>query len=124
MNLCVVVMASETRMYKSAFFNEIKRMRLKMMLLMKIKFGEVYTYGILKDFKKSGFVDFYGPSLKNDTYNTIKTLEKAGYIKVSSMLEGGRVKKYYILTKKGNAILSNAKKTMMAAMKEVNRLFR
>ncbi len=102
---------------------EAKRVVIKLRLLARIKCGKIYSYALIKEFEKSGFAKFYGPTLKNDTYNALKVLEKAGYIKLQAKMEGGKIKKYYTITKAGENTLKSVGKMMISTIKEANKLF-
>lgn len=103
---------------------ELKRVILKARILGRLKSGKTYSYAIIKEFEGSGFCDFFGPTIKNDTYNAFKTLEKAGYISLQPKVEGGKVKNYYALTKSGDYALKSLGKMMVGTLREANKLFR
>lgn len=106
------------------FTRDMKRMILKMRLMMRIKQGRAYSYGIVKEFGKGGFAKLMGKSLKNDIYNTIKSLEIGGYIKETSTIEKGKAKKYYSLTVRGEDIMKSAAKLHKEMLRELSKLFR
>ncbi len=111
-------------MLKDNYFGkELKRMILRMRILVRIKQGPVYSYGLMKEFSKGHFAKFFGDDIKNDVYNTIKSLEQSGYISVTTKSEDGRTKKYYKITKRGDAVLSSARKIQKETMKQISGLF-
>ncbi|MCL5115111.1 MAG: PadR family transcriptional regulator [Candidatus Marsarchaeota archaeon] len=103
---------------------EAKRVIIKLRILGRLKIGRTYSYAIIKEFHKAGFADFYGPTLKNDTYNALNVLTKAGYIKLQHRVVSGKVKNYYVLTKLGDRTLKSVGKMMVSTIKEASRLFR
>lgn len=103
---------------------EMKRIILKIRLLGRIKAGKIYSYALIKEFEKSGFHHMYGPTLKNDTYNTLKVLEKSNYIKMTKKVEGGKVKKYYTITKPGIDAIKSVRKLMIGTIKQADKLFK
>ncbi len=115
----------KTSQYASQFMPmELKRVILKIRILGRLKIGDIYSYALIKEFEKSGFCDFFGPTIKNDTYNALKVLEKSGYIKMHVKLHGGRAQKYYKITREGSAALKSVGKMMISTMKEANKLFK
>ncbi len=103
---------------------DVKRIILKIRIMGLIKKQRIYPYAIIKAFDKMGFSSFFGPTLKNDTYNALKMLEKAGYIKMNAKVEGGKAKTYYFITPQGSAMLAQMGKIMKATFKEVSKLFK
>jgi PadR family transcriptional regulator, regulatory protein PadR len=96
---------------------------LKLILLKRIEQKEVYSYALIKDFdnpKISHFLKKHGTNVKNDIYNTVKALEKSGYITVKSKIESGRLKKYYHITENGKIALRESKLLFFKSMKELN----
>lgn len=94
---------------------------LKVVVLKKIKDKKTYSYKLLKETadklqKLSG-----KKNIKNDIYNTVSYLEKAGYIKTDVRLDGNRVKKYYTITSKGNSALKEAESIFSRAVGEAHR---
>lgn len=105
------------------FSREKKRIILRLRILRRIQVGKAYSYEISKEFGSGHLAKFFGKNIKNDVYNTINALESSGYIKVSTKVEGGRIKKYYSLTKKGSGVMKSAKRIMNDMAKEVTKLF-
>ena len=104
---------------------EAKRIILKLRILGRLmEGGKVYSYALIKEFDKLGFGDFYGPTLKNDIYNTLRVLEKSGYIKMQAKIEGGKVKHYYSITKDGAIALKSVGKMMISTVKQAGKLFK
>ncbi len=102
---------------------EMKRIILKIRLLSRIKSGKIYSYGLLKEFRDSHFSKMYGPTLKNDIYNTLKALERSNYIKSSSKVSNGKMKNYYTITAGGINAMNSVRKLMMSTVKEADKLF-
>ena len=103
---------------------EAKRVIIKLRILGRLKSDKTYSYALIKEFQKSGFADFYGPTLKNDTYNALNVLAKTGYIRMQPKMEGGKVKHYYTITRRGEEALKSVGRMMIGTMKEAGRLFR
>ncbi len=101
----------------------IKRMVLRLRLLVMIKHGKTYPYALLKQLEKTGFAAVMGSTLKNDVYNTLKSLERGGYIKVETRLESGKAKDYYTVTKKGEKTFKQVIRIMISSAKEANKQF-
>jgi DNA-binding PadR family transcriptional regulator len=112
---------------KGNFFdNEMKSTMLKVRILRRMGKSEVNSYALLKEFTKSGkFSSFFGTSenMKNEVYNTIKSLEKSKYIKSSQKIENGRLKNYYTLTGKGKLVLKSTKHLFQKHLKNLALLF-
>jgi DNA-binding PadR family transcriptional regulator len=112
--------------YGHPFMNkDMSHIVLKLVLLRRIEQGEVYSYAMVKELGNSKFSFFlkkYCLDVKNDTYNTLKALEKSGYIKVDSRIENGRLKKYYYITARGKNAIKNSKLLFMKNMKELMKI--
>ena len=102
---------------------EIGRTVLRLRILYRVKREKMYTYALLKEFDEIPFFKLLGDDLKNDVYNAINSLQQGGYIRVSTKLEGGRMKKYYTITKKGDGVLKSAFKVRKQAVNELSKLF-
>jgi DNA-binding PadR family transcriptional regulator len=91
---------------------DMRRMILKIFLLKKISKERTYAYSILKDImrmmRRSHHKLDFGLGIKNELYNTINTLQNAGYIKMEVEVEGNRIKKYYTITPLGRRVLKDA----------------
>ncbi len=101
---------------------EFRHLILKFIILNKISCGRTYSYSLIKDIEGIGshrFMTTDKSMIKNYVYNTISSLERAGLIKVTNKLENGRRKKYYVLTKNGNATLKEARRVFVPMMKEL-----
>ena len=100
---------------------------LKLIVLRRIQKSAVYTYALIKEFDRpamAGLMKKHGMSVKNDLYNTVSALEKSGYIKVRAKTEDGRIKKYYHITGKGAAALSDTKAIFLRSMGELVKILR
>jgi DNA-binding PadR family transcriptional regulator len=113
-------------MKKEHFLNkDMKNTMLKMYILRETAKSDVNSYSLLKQFtaKKRFAKAFSNPAeIKNEIYNTIKSLEKSGYIKSTQKIENGRLKNYYTLTKDGVKILKSAKDIFKEHIKELTSL--
>ena len=96
---------------------DMRRTVLKLRILMRVKAGNIYPYALMKEFKKSNFSKFIGPTIKNDTYNSLNALEKSGYIKSVLKSENGKTKKYYAITKRGIKASASIKKVFGGMLK-------
>lgn len=103
---------------------ELKHIILKAIILNKIKRGNVYSYSLIKEISKPTNMKVFSKDIKNDVYNVISALEKSGYIKVTARIENGRLKKYFTLTKKGDAALADIKKGFDNAVKSLKKALR
>jgi DNA-binding PadR family transcriptional regulator len=95
---------------------------LKLLVLKRMQGRNVYSYALIKEFSGthiSHFIKAHGGSMKNDIYNTVKALEKSGYISPKAMIEDGRLKKYYRLTSSGSKALQESKLLFKRNMKEL-----
>jgi DNA-binding PadR family transcriptional regulator len=96
---------------------------LKLMLLGRIKKKAIYSYALLKEINDSvlisHFITKHGGDIKNDVYNTVKALEKSGYIATRGKVEDGRFKKYYTITKEGRDALNDSKLLLLKSMKDI-----
>lgn len=91
---------------------DMKKVMLKIRILRRIGRERVNSYALLNEFGKSRhlsrlFAD--KDEMKNEIYNTIKSLENSNYIESAKRTENGRQKNYYTLTKKGSGLLKSAK---------------
>ncbi|MGD0729357.1 MAG: helix-turn-helix transcriptional regulator [Candidatus Micrarchaeaceae archaeon] len=101
---------------------DLARIVLKLIVLRHIEKKEVYSYALIKDFnnpKISEFLKKHGSTVKNDIYNTVKALEKSGYIKVRAKVSDGRLKKYYYITERGKKAIKESKMLFLKSMKEL-----
>jgi DNA-binding PadR family transcriptional regulator len=99
----------------------------KLILLNYIEKKEVYSYALIKEFdnpKISQFLKKKNIGLKNDIYNTVKALEKSGYITVKAKVESGRLKKYYYITARGKIATKEWKALFMKSMKELEKIIK
>lgn len=114
---------ADTDTWKHPYINkEFRHLILKFIILNKISCGKTYSYSLIKDIKDIGSPKFTirdKSAVKNDVYNTISSLERAGLIKSTDKLESGRRKKYYKLTKKGSTTLKEARKILAPMVKEL-----
>ena len=106
------------------FTKDMKKMILKMRIMARIKYGKVYSYGLVKEFGDSHFAKMMGSSLKNDIYNTITSLKKGGYIRESKKIEKGRAKKYYTITRRGESVMKSATLIQKETLREISKLFK
>ena len=106
---------------------DLAHLVLKLIVLRRIEKAEVYSYALIKEFdnpKISQFLKKHDSGVKNDIYNTVKALEKSGYISVKAKVEGGRLKKYYYITVQGKKALGASKALFMKSMKELTYIIR
>ncbi|MEM0201136.1 MAG: PadR family transcriptional regulator [Candidatus Micrarchaeaceae archaeon] len=104
---------------------DMYRMMLKFTLLNRINYKLSYSYELVKYimYTKPKSVKVRESVIKNDVYNTLNALEKAGYIKSEHIISKGKIKKYYTITKNGKIAIKDAQKIFAKASKDVfNRL--
>ncbi|MGC8662493.1 MAG: PadR family transcriptional regulator [Candidatus Micrarchaeia archaeon] len=95
---------------------KIKSIALELKLLKCIGNGSAYPYSMLKEFEKMRMGRF--KLSKSDIYNTIGSLERKKYIRISKRVGA---KKYYRLTARGRKALSDTKRILLNAMKEISK---
>jgi DNA-binding PadR family transcriptional regulator len=106
---------------------DLAHLVLKLIVLRRIEKAQVYSYALIKEFdnpKISKFLKRKNHGVKNDIYNTVKALEKSGYISVTAKVEKGRLKKYYYITPQGKKALSDSKNLFIKSMKELTYIIR
>jgi DNA-binding PadR family transcriptional regulator len=104
---------------------DMRNTMLKVFILRRLKKSEANSYALMKEFMARR--RFIGKlkvlsEVKNEIYNTIKSLEKSKYIKSSHRIENGRLKNYYTLTAEGKKVLESAKKIFQRNIKEISSL--
>ncbi len=116
---------------KKFFKNEVYSSILKIIILSKLKKRKFYAYSLLKEIGKNAMIknhfDVNNVKLKNDVYNTLRSLESSGYIKtykISSTAAGkpDDKKAYYILTKQGAEVLLSIKKIFINTAHEIKKI--
>jgi DNA-binding PadR family transcriptional regulator len=120
-------MNKETFLGGNFLHGDMRRTMLKVRILRRIKKSSLNAYGILKEMSvnKRTFKFFKNKEeMKNDIYNTIKSLEKSGFIKSSQKTENGRIKQYYKVTAKGDEAMRSAKKVFMENLKKLSSIFK
>ncbi len=96
---------------------------IKIIVLANIKEKKTYSYRLINEVSiKFSALPISKDALKNDVYNITKSFLRAGYIKVNTVTEGTRLKKYYTITKKGIGALRETKQVIKNAMGEVMKL--
>ncbi len=94
---------------------------MKLVILGKIKKGSsVYAYELINHVAQH--VPKYRKdkmAIKNDIYNTLSKFERLGYVNQQKKLSGGKIKNFYTLTDKGEKALTESKKILKDAMKNV-----
>ncbi len=101
---------------------DMKKTVLKIRILGRISAGKVNSYALLKEFSAKGdLARFFSKDggIKNEIYNTINSLQRSGYIKLSEKLENGRMKHYYTVTRKGRGVLRSAKAVLRSHLEEL-----
>ena len=116
---------------KKFFKNEVYSSVLKIIILSKLKKRKFYAYSLLKEIGKHEMIknhfDVNNVKLKNDVYNTLRSLESSGYIKIykiNSTAAGkpDAKKAYYILTKQGAEVLLSIKKIFINTAQEIKKI--
>ena len=92
---------------------DVKRIMLKFRLLNEIAQKPSYSYELIDRLCIAAVASkFFGKpktEIKNDIYNTINALEKSGYIKSVSRVEGGKLKNYCYITPLGRKTLRKSR---------------
>lgn len=103
---------------------DMARIILKLILLHKIQKAEAYSYALIKDFDNPRISRLLKKScgVKNDIYNTVKVLEKSGYIRSKAKKEDGRIKKYYYITKEGENAIEESKRLFLRSMRDLMKI--
>ncbi|MCL4390720.1 MAG: helix-turn-helix transcriptional regulator [Candidatus Micrarchaeaceae archaeon] len=92
----------------------------KIIILANIRMRKTYSYALINEvYTKFSSLPIQKEALKNDVYNITKSFLRAGYIKVKTVKEGSRVKKYYTITPKGVEALMETKRVLKNAMGEI-----
>jgi DNA-binding PadR family transcriptional regulator len=116
---------------KKFFKNEVYSSMLKIIILSKLKKRKFYAYSLLKEISKNTMIKNHfnvnNVKLKNDVYNTMRSLESSGYIKIYEINSNAAGKSddkkaYYILTKQGAEILFSIKKIFINAAHEIKKI--
>ncbi len=114
----------ETKKYQ---YREFHNILLKLFILKKIDHDKkVYPYDIIKKIKRSPILSNLTDkeTIKNDVYNIISVLEKAGYIESEALKRDGKIKKYYHITPDGKKALNAIKKEFHKLVKTVASLIK
>jgi len=105
---------------------------IRLHILLEIKKGETYGYDLMKRIvehirchakespAKKAWIDKIGPG---EIYSVLDSLETQGYIKSNWILSGKKPKKKYVITKKGEKSLTQAKAIFIEAIKNFKALF-
>lgn len=99
---------------------DMKKTIFKIRLLGRISFSKINSYALMKEFAgNKDFVRFFGgeKDIKNEIYNTLASLEKSNYIKMTQKVENGRLKNYYTITKRGKDVMKSARKVLEGNLK-------
>ena len=91
--------------------NEVRRTMLKIHILWRLTKSEVNAYSMLKEISEDNFaVSFFTDKreLRDDIYNSLKSLEKSELVVSSPKVEKGRLKQYYQITEKGRQALKSS----------------
>ncbi|MCL5122406.1 MAG: PadR family transcriptional regulator [Candidatus Marsarchaeota archaeon] len=92
----------------------------KIIILANIKVRKTYSYRLINEvYTKFSALPIPREALKNDVYNITKSFMRAGYIKVKTVKEGSRIKKYYTITPKGVEALKETKRVLKNAVGEI-----
>ncbi|MGC8537484.1 MAG: helix-turn-helix transcriptional regulator [Candidatus Micrarchaeia archaeon] len=93
---------------------------IKIIILANIRRQKTYSYKLINEvYAKFSALPIPRSALKNDVYNITKSFLRAGYIRVKTVKEGPRVKKYYTITPKGVEALKETKRVLKNAMGEI-----
>lgn len=111
---------------KNSLTKDIKKVVVKVKILKIIESRKVYSYALIKEISDNKRIgSFFGSKkeIRDEVYNTIKILEKSGYITLTRRLTTGRRTNYYTITREGRMVLKNARSIFASSMKEISRMF-
>jgi DNA-binding PadR family transcriptional regulator len=105
---------------------DVKRIILKFRLLHEISLKPTYSYELFEGICHSAAASkFFGRSkseIKNDIYNTVNMLEKSGYIKSVTKIEGGKLKNYCYITPLGRKTLKKSGAFFIKSVKQLAKM--
>ncbi|NPA84719.1 MAG: PadR family transcriptional regulator [Crenarchaeota archaeon] len=78
--------------------------------------GRLHGYAIRKELEP------FGKPSESTVYDTLKKLEKEGYIKGTWITDGKRIKKYYEITEKGLGLLDTLSKQLSSLCSLINQV--
>lgn len=112
-----------TKMKTSYMTKDMYTTILKIIILANIKEQKTYSYKLINDvYTKFSNLLISKEALKNDVYNITKSFLHSGYIRVKTITEGTRAKKYYTITPKGIEALKETKRVLENAFGEIIKL--
>ena len=106
--------------------SDIRRAMLKVHILWRAANGEANPYSLTKEFGGDKVISSFfadKKELRNDVYNAVRSLEKAGLLVSSRRIENGRLKQYYAITEGGEKVLDSSVKEFLRGSKGVAALF-
>lgn len=95
---------------------------MKLVILHKVQCEPRYSYSLIDDIGGSKFVKSSRYKIKNSVYNTISSLENDGLLKSTLKYKGGRQRKYYRLTRKGELALKEFNKLVKSMVSEIEEI--
>jgi DNA-binding PadR family transcriptional regulator len=104
-----------------------RQFMIKAMLLVKISRERTYSYKLMKELlvlAKARHLETDMLGLKNEVYNSIASLEKAGFIRSSTDFSWGKTRKYYSLTPKGRSALRMMRTTIRNAVRGMSQILK
>lgn len=116
-----------TKVEESFIKSDLRRTMLKVHILLKAREERINPYSLVKEFLgDKPFSSFFkgAVELRDDTYNCIRSLEKAGLLKSSRKIEKGRLKLYYSTTSTGNKVLKTSMEEFHKGVFQISRLFK
>ena len=105
----------------------LRQFVIKAVLLVKISRKRTYSYELMKELLvtvKARHIDTDMLKLKNEVYNSIASLERAGFIRSSTDSSWGKTRKYYVLTPKGRSALRTMRKTIHDTVRDMSQILR
>ena len=105
----------------------LRQFVIKAILLVKISRKRTYSYELMKELLvtvKARHIDTDMLKLKNEVYNSIASLERAGFIKSSTDSSWGKTRKYYALTPKGRSALRTMRKTIHDTVRGMSQILK
>ncbi len=107
--------------------SDLRRTMLKVHILLRARDERINPYSLVKEFSGDKlFSSFFksAAELRDDTYNCIRSLEKAGLLTSSRKIEKGRLKLYYSTTGMGNKVLKTSIEEFHKGISQISRLFK
>ena len=107
--------------------DDIRRTLLKVHLLWRLNKSTANAYSLVKEFSEDKLISSFFSGrreLRDDVYNGLKSLEKAGLVTSSPKIENNKLKQYYSVTPEGEKILKSSLNEFIKGSGAIQALFR